>query len=292
MRRVILVAALVSAGVAAYRYAPTPAFLATSAQAELPTLRVRREPITESTVAIGTVKAKVGAEVKVGSQLSGIVAELRVSVGDTVAKGDLLASLNDADARARVDVLKAEVASAIAETDYAESELDRTERLRELVPELQIENLRKNLRVKQAAVERTRAALAEAQIRLGYAVIRAPVAGTIASVSTYRGETIAASLAAPTFVTIVDLKRLEVQSYVDETDIGRVRVGQRVTIRVDAFPGTDLEGLVAAIYPKAQLVNNVVNYVVIIDIRDMRDLVIRPEMTAHVNFILAEAGTS
>lgn len=123
---------------------------------------------------------------------------------------------------------------------------------------------------------------------LGYTVIRAPVSGTIASVSTYEGETVAASLAAPTFVTIVDLDRLEVQAYVDETDIGKVTVGQRVAIRVDAFPGRELPGVVRAIYPKAQLVNNVVNYVVLVDIVDTQGLLIRPEMTAHVNFILEQ----
>lgn len=123
---------------------------------------------------------------------------------------------------------------------------------------------------------------------LGYTVIRAPVSGTIASVSTYEGETIAASFAAPTFVTIVDLDRLEVQSYVDENDIGRVRVGQQVTFRVDAFPGKELRGVVRAIYPKAQLVNNVVNYIVIIDITDRAGLKIRPEMTVHVALILAQ----
>jgi macrolide-specific efflux system membrane fusion protein len=141
--------------------------------------------------------------------------------------------------------------------------------------------------VRQADVRRVRAALAEADISLRQTIIRAPVAGTIGSVSTYRGETIAASLASPTFVTIVDLDRLELQTYVDETDIGRVREGQRVKFRVDAFPGRELEGVVEAIYPKAQLVNNVVNYIVIIGIAPGHKLPIRPEMTVHVTFVLA-----
>ncbi len=254
----------------------------------MPTLRVGRSSLTQSTVAIGTIKAKVGAEVKVGSQLSGVVSELRVNVGDKVAKGDLLALLNDEDWRARVATLKAQVASAVAELEYAENELARNEKMRDLLPALTVDGLRRNLKVKQAALDQERANLADAEIQLGYTVIRAPVAGTIASVSTYRGETIAASLAAPTFVTIVDLDRLEVQAYVDETDIGKVLKGQRVTFRIDAFPGSELEGVVRAIYPKAQLVNNVVNYVVIIDILDKHGLVIRPEMTVHVTFILEQ----
>jgi macrolide-specific efflux system membrane fusion protein len=259
-----------------------------SKQDSLPTLRVSRETLTESTVAVGTIRPKVGAEVKVGSQVSGIVAQLKVNVGDEVSRGDVLATLRDDEWRARVDVLKADLASAIAEKEYAENELQRTERLSDIIPPLQIENTRRNVKVKQATVERMRASLAEAEIQLRYTVIRAPVSGTIASVSTYKGETVAASLAAPTFVTIVDLKRLEVQSYVDETDIGKVHAGQQVTIRVDAYPGHDLAGVVQAIYPKAQLINNVVNYVVIIDITGNAGLLIRPEMTAHVTFVLEQ----
>jgi multidrug resistance efflux pump len=76
--------------------------------------------------------------------------------------------------------------------------------------------------VRRASLAKVTARLAGAQ-QLGYARIAAPVGGTIASVSTYEGETVAARLAAPTFVTIVDLKRLEVHAFVDETDVGRVR---------------------------------------------------------------------
>ena len=278
--------AVVLVGVVAFAYAPVRSSI--DARDPLPTMRVRRSTLIETTVALGTIKPKVGAEVKVGSQLSGVVERLNVNVGDTVRKGDLLAALRDDDLRARVDTLNAQLRSSVAEKEFAESELARVERMTGLVSALDLDNSRRNFKVKSAEVERTRASLAEASITLGYTVIRAPVSGTIASVSTYQGETIAASFAAPTFVTILDLDRLEVQSYVDENDIGRMRVGQPVTLRVDAFPGNELHGVVRAIYPKAQLVNNVVNYIVIVDIDDRQGLQIRPEMTVHVSFILAE----
>jgi HlyD family secretion protein len=287
MRKVVIFAGLLLVGFLAYGYTRRPSIFR-APQRDLPTLQVSRETLTESTVAVGTIKPKVGAEVKVGSQLSGVVAKLRVNVGDRVSKGDLLASLKDAEWRARVDTLKAELAAAIAEMEYAKSELERSERLADIVPATTVDSNRKNLKVRQAAVEQTREKLSEAQILLSYTVIRAPVSGTIASVSTYEGETVAASFAAPTFVTIVDLDRLEVQSYVDETDIGKVRTGQRVTFRVDSYPDKELAGVVRAIYPKAELVNNVVNYVVIIDITDKLGLLIRPEMTTHVSFILEQ----
>jgi RND family efflux transporter MFP subunit len=286
MRWVLLLSGLLLAGFLAFSYTPIRSLFRGREAESLPTLRASRATLTSSTVAIGTVKSKVGAEVKVGSQLSGVVAKLKVNVGDKVSKGDILAALDDSDWRAKVDVIKAQLNSAVAEREYAENELARNERLGDLLSRTQIEDSRRNLKVKQAAVEQMRANLAEAEITLSYTVIKAPVSGTIASVSTNQGETIAASLSAPTFVTIVDLNRLEVQSYVDETDIGKVHVGQRVTFRVDSFAGKELMGVVTAIYPKAQLVNNVVNYVVIIDIMDRQGLLIRPEMTVHVDFIL------
>src|SRR6185436_14338632 len=87
-----------------------------------------------------------------------------------------------------------------------------------------------------------RAALASAETQLGYARIHAPIAGVVASVATQEGETVAASLAAPTFVTLLDLSRLELLTYVDETDIGRVRPGQEVRFTVDTYPGHDFPG--------------------------------------------------
>jgi RND family efflux transporter MFP subunit len=289
MTKALVIVGLLFAGLTVYAYAPVRSWLGGAPPPQdLPTLRASRDTLTESTVAVGTIKSMVGAEVKVGSQLSGVVAELKVNVGDEVAKGDVLASLRDEEWRARVGVLDAQLASAIADDDYAASQLEKNERLKDLLPAIQIEDIRRNLKVKQAAVEQARASLADARIQLGYTVIRAPVSGTIASVSTYQGETVAASLAAPTFLTIVDLNRLEVQAYVDETDIGRVHLGQRVTIRVDAFRGRELTGMVRAIYPKAQLINNVVDYVVIIDVTDRGGLLLRPEMTVHVDFVLAQ----
>jgi macrolide-specific efflux system membrane fusion protein len=251
----------------------------------LATVRARKETLVESTVAIGVVRSQVGAEVKVGSRLSGVVAKLRVNVGDRVTKGDVLARLDDAQWRARVASLEAESASAAAELEYARADLWRMEH----VPAFsvaQVDNARRNLRVREASLGQVRARLEEARIQLGYTIITAPISGTVASVSTYEGETVAADFTAPTFVTILDQTRLEVQAFVDEHDIGKVHVGQLIRLRVDAFVGSSFDGRVRTIYPKAQLVNNVVNYVVIIDIAARAELQLRPEMTAHVDFIL------
>lgn len=286
MRRTIVVVVVLLVALVAYGYARQPWRKSTEGSASLPTLRVERESLTEGTVATGTIKPKVGAEVKVGAQVSGIVADLNVNVGDMVKKGEILATIRDDEWRARVDLLRADLQSAIAEKELAASELRKNTRLTDVVPAMDLETSQTKLKVREAAVQRARASLTEAEVQLRHTVIRAPVSGTIGSVSTYRGETVASSLAAPTFVTIVDLDRLEVQAFVDETDIAKVQVGQSVAIRVDSYPGKELRGVVQAIYPKAQLINNVVNYVVIVDIVDRAGLLIRPEMTAHVSFIL------
>jgi macrolide-specific efflux system membrane fusion protein len=257
----------------------TPAAVLTAASATTPA----PSPLEAEVVAVGIVKSQIGAEVKVGSQLSGIVAKLHVNVGDLVKRGDALAELDDAQWRARVTSLEAELAAAEAELAYARSDVSRMERVASYSP-AQVENGRRNVQVREATVGQVRAKLDEARVELGYTRIRAPISGTVASVSTYEGETVAAAFSAPTFVTIVDLARLEVQAYVDEHDIGTVRAGERVRFRVDAFRERELTGTVRAIYPKPQLINNVVNYIVIVDFPNPADLIVRPEMTAHVTF--------
>lgn len=95
-----------------------------------------------------------------------------------------------------------------------------------------------------------------------------------------------ASFTTPTFVTIMDLGRLELRAHVDETDIGRVSEGQRALFNVDTYPETDFEGTVTSIYPDAVIENTVVNYITIINIGDRQGKTLRPEMTANVTLFL------
>jgi HlyD family secretion protein len=119
-----------------------------------------------------------------------------------------------------------------------------------------------------------------------FTVLRSPIGGVVASVATQEGETVAAGLNAPTFVTVVDLERLQVNAYVDEVDIGKVATGQRAVFTVDAFPARDFSGRVAAIYPTATIQDNVVKYVVALDIDGEYAGLLRPEMTASVRIEL------
>jgi len=99
---------------------------------------------------------------------------------------------------------------------------------------------------------------------------------------------VAAGLNAPTFVTIIDLNRLQVDAFVDETDIGKVKVGQKAVFTVDTYPNKDFEGIVAAIYPKAIIQENVVNYDVVIEITSSIKNLLRPDMTASVTIYQEE----
>jgi RND family efflux transporter MFP subunit len=107
----------------------------------------------------------------------------------------------------------------------------------------------------------------------------------VGSVTTQEGETVAAGLSAPTFITIVDLDRLEVHAFVDETDIGRVQEGQEALFFVDAHPDREFTGEVTAIYPQAQMEQNVVEYDVVIEIDDTHGL-LKPDMTANVTIMM------
>jgi HlyD family secretion protein len=143
-----------------------------------------------------------------------------------------------------------------------------------------------DLRQAVVEVERARAVLADATVQLSYATIAAPIDGVIGLVSTQSGETVAAGLNAPTFVTIMDLDRLQVDTFVDEVDIGKVRLGQKAIFTVDSFPGREFKGKVLAIYPKAVIQGNVVFYDVVVQINDQYGGLLRPEMTTSVTIYL------
>ncbi|MBT4900085.1 MAG: efflux RND transporter periplasmic adaptor subunit, partial [Nitrospina sp.] len=143
----------------------------------------------------------------------------------------------------------------------------------------QLEN---DSRLAQAMVDKAQANLAEEEIQLSYATITVPIDGIVAFVSTQEGETVVASLNAPTFVTLIDLRKLEVTVFVDETDIGRIEVGQRAKFTVDTYANQFFNGKVREIHPKAVIKDNVVNYEVILDIEKKKAAKLRPEMTANV----------
>ncbi|MBI5186861.1 MAG: efflux RND transporter periplasmic adaptor subunit [Nitrospinae bacterium] len=144
------------------------------------------------------------------------------------------------------------------------------------------DRLLRDITLGEAKAARARADLQEAETLLSYATITAPIDGIAAFISTQEGETVVASLSAPTFVTLTDLRKLEVTVYVDETDIGQVAAGQKAVFTVDSHPDKFFPGTVLDIHPKAVIKDNVVNYEVMLEIDPANIQLLRPEMTTNV----------
>ncbi|MCP5051111.1 MAG: efflux RND transporter periplasmic adaptor subunit [bacterium] len=254
----------------------------------LRTVPVTRRDISSTVIATGIIKPGVGAEVRVGSRISGVVKRLYTNIGDKVKKGRLLAELDPTENNARFNQASAALELAQANLDYASLDLKRQQQLlkKQFVSQDRVDTAERSFDVARSQFKQAKANMDYAKIQLDYTKIFAPITGVVASISTQEGETVSASLASPTFVTIIDLERLEVQAYVDETDIGRVSEGQRAVFTVDTFPDTDFEGSITAIYPKADIQNNVVNYITIINMTDNKGKILRPEMTTTVTIFL------
>jgi RND family efflux transporter MFP subunit len=275
-----------------------------SGSSALAPAHVVRRDFRASVLATGAVRPKVGAEVKVGARITGKLDRLHANVGDMVERGQVIGELQKADLEATVAQRSAEAAVSAARISDAEArlrlaelELQRQQQLiaQDFTSQQAVDNAVRDREVAAASLllaERQRdaaiAAQREAEVKLSYATIVAPIAGVVGSVSTQEGETVAAGLNAPTFVTVIDLRRLQVDAYVDEVDIGKVRSGQKAVFTVDAFPGREFAGEVAAIYPKAVIQDNVVNYDVVIEISTPFGGLLRPDMTASVTITLDE----
>lgn len=249
---------------------------------------VRIREVGATVLATGIIRPETGAQVAVGSRVSGVLRSLHVTAGDRVEAGSLLAELDRVEFETQVKRAEAALAVAAAERAYAAETYERTRRLAESSAAAAAE-VSSAKRLHETAVAREAeagAAVTAAEVQLAYTTIRAPIAGVIGDISTQQGETVAASFAAPTFLTIVDLDRLEVWAFVDETDIGRIEAGQRATFTVDAYPDTEFTGRVIAIRPTAEVIDNVVNYITLIEIEQRPDRILRPEMTATVNITI------
>ena len=237
--------------------------------------------------ATGIIKPKVGAEVKVGARITGKVEHLYANIGDRVKKGQILVRLEQDDLKARVDQAEAAYLEAKAAFDKAKLDLERDAPLAKegYISQQNIDGLQNVYDMAKARLMKAKADQDYAKAQLSYATITAPISGTIASVTTQQGETVAAGLNAPTFITIIDLNKLEVNAYVDETDVGKIGVGQEALFTVDTFADKDFKGKVSAIYPRAVLQENVVNYITLISIENSEGK-LKPDMTANVTITL------
>lgn len=281
--------------------------------------------------ATGTINAVT--TVQVGSQVSGMVAELSADFNSRVKKDEVIARIDPALFRTRVLQAEADLASAEAgvkssEADLAvaqanvertaaglrEAELNlrRTLQLFEQgiasaeqrdsvqiaqetaganqrAAEAQIIQARARVDQARAQVKQRQAQLEQARVDLEHTIIRAPIDGTVVARNVDRGQTVAASLQAPTLFTIAqDLTKMLVYCKTDESDVGRIRLGALATFKVDSFPYDTFRGRVIQVRMNAYTVQNVVTYDTIVEF-DNPDRKLLPGMTAYVTIPVAHA---
>jgi len=248
----------------------------------LQTAAVGPQSLAATVLATGVIRPQVGAQVAVGSRISGVLRKLHVTAGQRVEAGQLLAELDRKESEALLERAEAVLATATSELAFAQREYDRALSLsaREFIPAAELSAAQRAVESNAARAREARAAVSSARVQLDYTEIRAPISGVVGTVSTQEGETIAASLAAPTFLTIVDLSRLELWAYIDETDVGLVAPNQRATFTVSTYPDAEFAGRVVAIRPTADVIDNVVTYITRIAIDGRNGRTLRPEMTA------------
>ena len=263
------------------------------------TATLQRGDLDAKVTATGTVNAVT--TVLVGTQVSGTINALYVDYNSPVTKGQLLAQIDPATIQAQVDQAVASLLSSEANLKKAQASLLDARRTYERNKQLMAKNFiaRSDLDTSEtnsqaadaqvdaakAQILQGRAALSQAQTNLRYTRIVSPVNGTVISRSIDVGQTVAASFQTPTLFTIAeDLTKMQIDTSVDEADIGKVKVNQDVRFTVDAYPDINFTGKVSEIRNAPTTVQNVVTYDVIVQVNNA-ELKLKPGMTANVSII-------
>lgn len=287
--------------------------------------KVAKGEIQKVIDASGIVKPSVGAEITVGARVTGLVVQQNVKVGDIVKKGDLIAVIDDRTKKEGLQASEAELKDIkmsypkkvaieekklenaknsmelaswqfenkrklyegakkyITEEEYKKAKNDAENSKTSYESQLlTLENLKSEYKTKLVT---SQSAYKQNAIELEYSKIFAPITGVISFVSTQQGETVVAGMNAPQFVKILDPKELENRIYVDETEIGKVKVGMDAVFTVDTYRNKKFMGKVVQIYPTPTVQNNVVYFTVVVDNFEGVTL-LRPEMTTHNKIIL------
>ncbi|MEW6138689.1 MAG: efflux RND transporter periplasmic adaptor subunit [Thermodesulfobacteriota bacterium] len=257
------------------------------ARKEAPQAQVTRRDLVAFVQATGIVKPMIGADVKVGARTPGKVVELPIDVGDFVEKGQIIAKLEQDDLSARVKLQEAILDEARAEEERLAADFSRDKKLAESksISDQKFDQSRYAYEVAKARVKKAAAELEYAQAQLAYANITSPIKGTVAAVNTIQGETVTTGLQAPTFIRVIDLDRLQVWAYVDENDVGQVKLGQEAVFTVAAYPGIEFKGQVTSIYPSATIQDNVVYYITTVSV-DNRERKLMADMTTDVRIFV------
>src|SRR2546422_5654688 len=280
------------------------------------TAPITRGDIIDTVGATGTLQAVT--TVQVGSQVSGNIQWLGADFNSIVKKGQVIARLDPSLFDAQLQQIRANLTQARANLTKAQSDLERTKvqladaqqkhsRAKELAArsllaqseldsaKVAVDSAQASLASQQATVTQAQAAVSQSQasvhqneVNLQHTIITAPVDGIVTQRSVDVGQTVAASMQAPTlFVIAADLTKMQVTANIDEADVGRIRPAQHVTFRVDAYPTETFEGTVSQIRLQPVVVQNVTTYGTVIDVPNAQ-LKLKPGMTANVKIEIAK----
>jgi HlyD family secretion protein len=250
------------------------------------TVKLERGDISVVVTATGSLSADT--TVQVGTQVSGTIAKLFVDFNSVVKKGQVIAIIDTTFLWTQVEDAEASLQRAVAQSNQTQRDFSRIQDLfkKNLASQADYDAAKTNYESAVAQQRSAQAALDRARINLKYATIRAPISGVVISRNVDAGQTVAASLAAPTiFIIANDLTKMQVQASIDEADIGKIRVGQNVKFTVDAYPDQQFQGKVGQVRLQPTVVQNVVNYTVIIEAPNP-DLKLMPGMTATITVLV------
>src|SRR2546423_3672267 len=277
---------------------------------------ITRGDIVDTVGATGTLEAVT--TVQVGSQVSGNISWLGADFNSIVKKGQVIARLDPSLFNAQVEQSKANLAQSRANLAKAQSDLERMKvqltdaqqkytraqelAAKSLLPQsdldaakIAVDSAQASLGAQQATVNQATASVSQSQasvnqnqVNLDHTIITAPIDGIVTQRSVDVGQTVAASMQAPTlFILAADLTKMQVSANIDEADIGRIRPGQRATFRVDAYPTDNFQGAVAQVRLQPAVVQNVTSYGTVIDVPNAQ-LKLKPGMTANVKIEIAK----
>ena len=254
---------------------------------------IRFDKVTKGDVTLqvtATGKLSAVTTVQVGSQVSGTVSKLYADFNSIVKEGQLLAQIDPTILDQNVKDAEASLERIQAQYNQSKRDLDRIQSLfeKKLETQANYDNTLTTLESSKAQLKQSQLSLEKAKTNLNYASIYAPINGVVIGRQIDIGQTVAASFSAPTLFTIAnDLKKMQVQATVDESDVGKISVGQEVSFTVDAYPEDKFTGKVSQIRLSSVEIQNVVNYTVIIDVVNS-ELKLMPGMTANVKILIAK----
>jgi HlyD family secretion protein len=252
------------------------------------TAKVGKGTISSTITATGTMEAI--KTVEVGTQVSGVITKIFVDFNSHVKKGELLAQIDETSLIAQLDQSKSTVDQAEAQLKYQKATYERYKALvgKKLIAQSDFDLAEYNYNNAKASLDNAKTGYERNKINLSYAKIYSPIDGIILNRAVDEGQTVAASFNTPTLFSIAnDLTQMRVEAKIDEADIGQVRMNQRVTFTVDAYPDQKFDGSVTEIRIQSVVTSNVVTYTVIVQAQNP-DLKLMPGMTASISIYVNE----